>query len=155
MMQDLIIARIVHVLAVVGWIGGVWFVTLVIFPVVRRTAEPTERLKAFHRIESGFAPIARWLVMLAGASGFWITARADLWSRFASANFWWMHLMLGLWIVFMLMLFVAEPLVLHARMAASTKPAQDFERMAKLHMLLSAIGLLAVLGAVGGSHGLL
>ncbi len=153
-MQDLVIARIVHVLAIIGWIGGVWFVTLVIFPVVRRTSKPDERLKAFHRIESGFAPIARWLVLLAGASGFWITARADLWSRFASGSFWWMQVMFGLWVVFMLMLFVAEPLVLHAKMEMTTQPARDFERMAKLHVILSAIGLIAVLGAVGGSHGL-
>lgn len=154
-MQDLVIARIVHVLAIIGWIGGVWFVTLVIVPVVRRMAAPDERLRAFHRIETGFAPFARWLVLMAGASGFWITARADLWSRFADANFWWMHLMLALWAVFMLMLFVAEPLVLHARMETSTQPVADFERMAKLHSILSAIALVTVLGAVGGSHGLL
>jgi hypothetical protein len=39
--MDIVIARIVHVLAVVLWIGGVGFVTTVLFPAVRRS----ERLR--------------------------------------------------------------------------------------------------------------
>ena len=36
--------------------------------------------------------------------------RGDLWGRFGEARFWWMHAMVGLWLVFALMLFVIEPL---------------------------------------------
>jgi len=31
-----IVARIVHVLAVVVWVGGVWFVTAVVLPAMRK-----------------------------------------------------------------------------------------------------------------------
>ena len=83
-----------------------------------------------------------------------MVARADLWSRFTDGRFWWMHLMTGLWTIFVLMLFVVEPLHLHRRLAASPAPEADFARMTRLHQLLSAISIIAIFGAVGGSHGL-
>lgn len=154
MMQDFVIARIVHVVAVLFWIGGVAFVTLVVMPATRRQHQGEDRLAAFHRIESRFAPQARLWVLLAGASGFWMAWRADMWGRFADPHFWWMHAMVALWLVFMVMLFVIEPLFLHRRMAASSAPAGDFARMETMHRILLAAAVLTLAGAVGGSHGL-
>lgn len=153
-MDDVQIARIVHVVSVLFWIGGVGFVTLVLIPSVRAAYAPEERLHAFHAMEQRFAPQARLWVALAGLSGFWMTWRADLWSRFADPRFWWMHAMVGLWALFALMLYVAEPLFLHRRMAQSTQPAVDFDRMDLLHRLLLALACLVIVGAVGGGHGL-
>ena len=152
--DDMTLARILHVIAIVGWIGGVWFVTFVVMPALSRSEAPETRLAAFHRIESGFAPQARIWVLLAGASGFWMTHRADLWSRFADLHFWWMHAMLALWTVFALMLFVIEPLFLHKRMAESQTPRADFLRMVAMHRALSVIAVVTVFGAMGGAHGL-
>ena len=153
MFDDLTLARIIHSVAIIGWIGGVWFVTFVVMPAIRREPEPDNRLSAFHRIEAGFAPQARLWVALAGASGFWMTARAGLWARFADQHFWWMHAMLALWTIFALMLFVIEPLFLHKRMMMSETPADDFRRMEWAHRLLSTLGLVTVAGAMGGAHG--
>lgn len=55
-MDDFIVARIVHVVSVLLWIGGVAFVTLVLIPSIRAAHDPDERLAAFHRIEGRFAP---------------------------------------------------------------------------------------------------
>ena len=148
------LARSLHVAAIVGWIGGVWFVTLVVMPAITRSEPPASRLSAFHRIEQGFAPQAKFWVLLAGASGFWMTHQAGLWDRFADPGFWWMHAMLALWTVFAVMLFVAEPLFLHRRMARSPTPEADFGRMVAMHRLLSALALVTVIGATGGAHGL-
>src|SRR6185312_5919300 len=52
--MDVTVARIVHVLSVVLWIGGVGFVTAVLFPAVRRTEPPERRLEAFGKFESLF-----------------------------------------------------------------------------------------------------
>jgi uncharacterized membrane protein len=38
-MTDVIIARALHVLGVVIWIGGVWMVTAVVLPGLRRPAD--------------------------------------------------------------------------------------------------------------------
>ena len=152
--DDFTLARLIHVVAVAAWIGGVWFVTFVVIPAIVRSDVPAERLAAFHRIEGRFAPQARWWVLLAGLSGFWMTWRADLWSRFAEPQMWWMHAMVALWLVFAIMLFIAEPLVLHRRMASSPEPERDFARMATMHRVLSIAGFVTVAGAVGGAHGL-
>jgi uncharacterized membrane protein len=154
MFDDLTLARAVHVLSIVGWIGGVWFVTFVVMPAIARSEPPEARLAAFHRIEAGFAPQARIWVLLAGASGFWMVWRADMWTRFAEPGFWWMHAMVGLWTVFAVMLFVLEPLVLHRRMEHSQTPEADFWRMRAMHQALSALALVTVLGAMAGAHGL-
>lgn len=152
---DFAFARVVHIVAIVGWIGGVWFVTFVVMPAIVRNEPPAARLVAFHRIEQGFAPQARIWVVLAGLSGFWMTWRADLWSRFANAEFWWMNSMLGLWMIFAVMLFIAEQLFLHKRMAHSPTPAADFQRMITMHHILSIAAFVTVLGAMSGMHGLL
>lgn len=153
--DDLAVARMLHVASIVGWIGGVWFVTFVVMPAITQTEPPEQRMAAFHRIEQGFAPQARFWVLLAGISGLWMAWRANMWSRFADAAFWWMHAMIGLWLVFFLMLFIAEPLFLHQRMARSAAPAADFARLVWLHRMLSIAALVTTLGAMAGAHGLI
>jgi len=153
-MDDFNIARAVHILAVLMWIGGVAFVTLVIIPSVRLNNPPEARLAAFERIEGRFAPQARIWVLLAGASGFWMVHRGQLWSRFADPQFWWMHAMVGLWALFIVILFVGEPLVIHRRMRASPAAEADFRRLDWGHRLLFLLATITVLGAAGGSRGL-
>lgn len=152
-MADFIIARAVHVLAIIAWIGGVAFVTTVLMPSIRRGFPSEERLMTFHRFEARFAPQASFWVLLAGASGFWMTWRADLWHRFADASYWWMHAMVAIWAAFFLMLFLIEPLFLHRRMDTSRDPGRDFARMEWMHRIVLLLSLLTALGATAGSHG--
>ncbi|WP_150295506.1 hypothetical protein [Sphingobium estronivorans] len=154
-MDDITMARAIHVLAVLLWIGGVAFVTLVVMPSIRNSNRPEERLRAFHRLEGRFAVQARIWVLLAGGSGFWMIYRAHMWERFADPHFWWMHAMLGVWLIFAAMLFVIEPRFLHRRMEQSVRPAADFRRMEWTHRLLLIFALGTVAGAVAGSHGLI
>ncbi len=154
-MDDFTIARVVHVASVLLWIGGVAFVAMVAMPAIRRQSQASERLSVFQKFENGFAWQARIWVLLAGASGFWMTWRADLWDRFLDARFWWMHAMVIIWVFFMIMLFVLEPLFLHRRMAESSDPGSDFARMERVHRILNILALVTVMGAVAGSHGLI
>src|SRR3546814_1406299 len=50
-MDDFTIARVLHVLAVSMWMGGVAFVTTIVMPFIRRSSPPAERLEAFHHFE--------------------------------------------------------------------------------------------------------
>ena len=152
-MNDFILARAIHVLSVVMWIGGVAFVTTVAMPAIRRSSPPAERLAAFHRFESVFVWQARAWVLLAGASGLWMIWRADMWSRFQDGQYWWMHAMVCLWLIFALMLFVIEPFFLHRKMAHAADPARVFARMEWMHRVLLALALITVAAAVMGSHG--
>ena len=156
-MNDLVIARALHVLGVVLWIGGVSFVTTVLLPAVRRLKAPDQRVAFFEKIEGRFAWQARATTLLVGISGFYITWVWNLWARFVSVQFWWMHAMVLVWVVFTVMLFVAEPLFLHRwfRRSAEKNPERVFQLIERLHWVLLGISLVTVLGAVAGSHGLL
>lgn len=154
-MDDLAIARAIHVLSVVHWIGGVAMVTAVILPAVARLAEPARRLELFHAVESRFSAQARVSVPLAGITGFYMTDRLGAWDRFADPAFWWMHAMVLVWTLFMIVLFVAEPLFLHrwfrARMEAA--PERTFAFVRRAHWILLALASVTVAGAVLGVHG--
>jgi uncharacterized membrane protein len=156
-MDDVTIARGLHVLAVVLWIGGVGFVTTVLLPAVGRVADPKNRLTLFEQAERRFAWQARATTLIAGLSGFYMAWRLDLWDRFRLPAYWWMHAMVLVWLVFTLMLFVLEPLVLDRRWAerARTEPESTFRLIQRLHWTLLTISLITVLGAVLGAHGVL
>ena len=155
-MDDVVVARALHVVGVVLWIGGVGFVTTVLLPTIRRAKSQKERVSLFERIEGRFAWQARATTLLVGASGFYITSVWDLWSRFQSISYWWMHAMVLVWLVFTVMLFIVEPLFLHRWFLRSAKerPESTFRLIERLHWVLLAISLVTVLGAVIGSHGM-
>jgi uncharacterized membrane protein len=153
--NDYLLARALHVAAVVLWIGGVAFVTTALLPALRGLGDPAQRLALFEAVESRFARQARWTTLLAGASGFWLAWRLDAWSRFAEPRYWWMHAMVAIWALFTLMLFVLEPLWLRRgfRERAERDPEGTLARVSRLHRVLLAVSLLTVLGAAAGSHG--
>jgi uncharacterized membrane protein len=156
-MDDTAIARAVHVLAIVIWIGGVGMVTLVLLPAVRGLKAPAERIAFFEAVERRFARQSRTTTLLAGLSGFYLVDQLNLWSRFADPSYWWMHAMVGIWALFTLMLFVAEPLFLHRWMLERAERAPDstFVLVLRLHRVLLGLGVLTILGAVAGAHGVI
>lgn len=87
-MDDLTIARALHVLALVHWIGGVSMVTLVLLPGIMKSVPASERLGLFELIEGKFAMQARASTLLAGASGLWMVFRLGASERFADISFW-------------------------------------------------------------------
>lgn len=156
-MDDLAIARALHVLAVVHWIGGLSIVTLVLLPGLIRVVPAVERLTLFELIEGRFAFQARISTLVAGASGFWMTYRLAAWERFTEPRFWWMHAMVAVWAIFIFMLFVAEPLFLnrwfHAR--AMRDSGGTFRLVLRLHIAVLTLSLITVSAAVLGAHGAL
>lgn len=154
-MNDVIAARALHVLAVVIWIGGVSMATLVVLPAVRRGELGQDRLQAFQAIEHRFAWQARAAIIVVGLTGFYMTWRLDLWDRFRTAGFWWMHAMVCLWLLFAVILFVAEPFILHRhfRKWALERPEAAFVWLHRAHCVLLALGVVTILGAVAGSQG--
>jgi len=153
--DDASVARALHVLGVVLWIGGVGFVTTVLLPAVRRMKDPGERVAFFEKVEGRFAWQARGTTLLVGASGLYLVHAWDLWDRFAQPAYWWMHAMVFVWAVFSAMLFMAEPLFLHRWFLAraTRRPEATFRLIQVMHWVLLAISLVTVLGATMGSHG--
>lgn len=109
----------------------------------------------FEAVEGRSAWQARLATLLTGASGFYMAWALDLWDRFHQLEYWWMGAMVLLWTIFMVMLFVVDPFLLHRWLHRETAvaPARAFRRMAVLHWLLLVFGLITIAGAVAGSHG--
>ena len=148
------IARALHLLGVVLWIGGVAMVTLVLLPSIRATAGP-HRMALFERLEHRFARQSRWTTVLVGGSGLYLVHSANLWHRFGELDYWWMHAMLFVWAAFMIVLFVLEPLVLHRWFAerARERPESALRIISGMHWLLPSASLITIAGAAAGSHG--
>ena len=153
--MGLAIALALHIVAIVLWIGGVAMVTTVLLPAVRRFKSAEERVAFFERVERRFAWQARGTTVLAGASGFYMVDRLDLWSAFSALDYWWLDAMALLWLVFTLMLFVAEPLFLDRwfEEQARQAPERTFALIERLHWVLLALSLATIFGAVAAIHG--
>lgn len=156
-MDDIVIARVVHILALVHWIGGVALVTLVILPAVGRMPDPSSRMERFEEIEGQFSLQAKFSVTVAGLSGFYMTYRMNAWYRFADPQFWWMPAMVFVWAVFTFVLFIAEPVFLHAwfHRRARLDPAGTFALVQFAHWVLLMLGVITIAGAALGAHGVL
>lgn len=154
-MEDFIAARVLHVLSVVFWIGGVAMVTTILLPSVRQFKTAEERVAFFEQVEGRFALQSRITTVLAGLSGFYLVHILNAWSRFGQAEYWWMTMMVVVWIIFTLMLFVLEPLFLHKLFIrkAQAEPEKTFSTIQKMHWLLLIVSLVTMAGAVAGSHG--
>lgn len=156
-MDDLTVARAVHVLAVIHWIGGVAFVTAVILPAIAAFEAPSRRFALFEAIEHRFSAQVKISVPVAGLSGAWMAWRLDAWSRFLEPAGWWLAAMALVWLLFMAILFVVEPLLLrgwfHGRVSAD--PAGAFRFVQRAHVILLLAGMTVAAAGVLGAHGLL
>jgi uncharacterized membrane protein len=154
-MGSVTIARALHVLAIVHWIGGVTMVTLVLLPGIMRHIPVEKRLALFEMIEGRFACQARISTLIAGLTGFCMTHELGAWYRFTDPDFWWMHAMVAVWAAFTIVLYVAEPLFLHRwfHKRASRDPEGTFQLVQRLHMLLLTLSLVTVGASVLGAHG--
>jgi uncharacterized membrane protein len=139
-MHDLAIARAIHVLAVVVWIGGVAMVTTVILPMVRRAPMPADGLVLLEAVERRFIWQARIGTLLVAGSGFYMVQRLDLRDRFRNIEFWWMHAMVLLWLIFTFILFIGEPL---AARTQETRFAAGIEAPTLVHAM-APLGAAAV-----------
>lgn len=155
-MEGFVLARVLHVLGVVLWIGGVALVTLVLLPAARSRGDAAEGMAWFEVIEARFARQARWATLITGLTGFYMLSVLDAWGRYLDPRFWWVHAMTAIWALFTVALFVLEPLWLHRalRRWSERNPAGALRFLQGAHAVLLLLSLLTVAGAVAGSHGL-
>lgn len=148
------VARALHVAAVVHWIGGLMFVTFVVLPGLG-DLPPDQRAAGFAAVERRFAKQARISVAIAGLTGFYLMQVLGLWSSLGDPHMWRLVAMLALWTIFAIMLFVAEPLFLHALFdkRAANDPVGTHALLLRMHRILTAVAVVTILGTVAGAHG--
>ena len=155
MFEYVVLARAVHVLALVHWIGGVAIVTTIVLPAARKSPSAPEAIAAFERFEHRFAAQVRISIALVGLSGLYMLYAFDGWERFQYLSFWWLHLMVAVWIAFALMVYVLEPLLIHRvfRERALQNKHRAFAMAIRLHYAALAISAFAIGAGVLGAHG--
>jgi len=148
------VARALHVAAVVHWIGGLMFVTFVVLPNLG-DLPADQRAAGFAAVERRFAGQARISVAIAGVTGFYMMQVFGLWGSLADPHMWRLGAMLALWTLFAFMLFVAEPLFLHAMFdrRAAIDPLGTHALLLRMHRILTAVALVVIVGTVAGAHG--
>ncbi len=155
--DDLALARAIHVLALVHWIGGVAVVTTIVLPAARRLSDAKQAVAAFESFERRFAAQARISILLAGLSGVYMLIKLDAWSRFAYSSFWWLDLMVAVWLIFAAMVYVLEPLIIHRRFHAFALRDKEraFAVATWLHAAALTFSAAAIAAGVLGAHGAL
>lgn len=156
MMIDFALARAVHLLALVHWIGGVAVVTTIVLPRARALPDVHEALAAFEGFEHRFVAQVRVSILLAGLSGFYMLLnKMQAWERLLDPAFWWLMLMVAVWTVFALMVFVLEPLVVHRlfRDYALRDRERAFALAIRLHAVALTVAIAAIAAGVVGAHG--
>lgn len=130
-------------------------VTTVLIPAIKKIKSKDEQIKTFEQIEGRFALQAKITTLLTGLTGFYMMYELNAWNRYFDYRFWWIHAMTLIWVIFSIILYVLEPLVLHKifKNYANKNPEKTFRIIHRAHWILLALSLITTAGAVAGCHG--
>jgi uncharacterized membrane protein len=140
---------IIHLLSIVLWIGGLAFVTIVMFPTIRGIEDPLAQIKVFLGVEKKFSALARIYVLIAGATGITLFFRKGgfVWFRSSSAIQDMLIYKFVLWIIFVVALFGAEKHLLKILVSQQAAPEKAFRVLGIMHwVMLFLTGLAIVFG---------
>jgi len=144
----------VHVLAVVIWIGGVAFVTMIVFPMIMRMEGSLEKVIFFQGMEHRFAKIAKTAVFITGLTGSWLLYLTGEWKILFTVQAIGPTVMLLVWTLYVLvLLFEAKLFKLIFSGESQQDTAKIFSRLSAFHWVVLALSLLAVAIGVWAGHG--
>ncbi len=151
--------HIVHLLTVILWIGGLGFVTILIFPLLTRTSDPLEKVLLFQRIEHRFAPLAKVYNVVVGVSGFTMLFLMGWHRHLLSPGGVPLLFMILVWFFWAVMLFGLEPLVIKKLLDRMEKNTEEmdidgvFGMVNRVHWVLLVISLAAAAAGAVFVHG--
>jgi len=143
-----VISLIIHVLSIVMWIGGVAFVTIIVFPMIQRVQGSLEQVMMFQGIEHRFSRIAKVLVILTGLSGIYLIYEKGL-----SPG---VLIMIFVWTLYASLLFFLEKLLFKRLFAKPSgeqlKTGQIFFRLQIFHWFVLTLSFLAIAAGIWTAH---
>lgn len=144
----------VHVLGVVIWIGGVSFVTIIVFPMLTRIEGSIEKVIFFQGVEHRFARIAKICVAIVGITGVWLLSITNGWSQLFTWRGIGITLMLVVWAFYVLvLLFEGKLFKALFKDEAQQDMSKIFTKLTAFHWLVLALSLSAVFLGVFAGHG--
>lgn len=144
----------IHVIGVVLWIGGVAFVTMVVFPMIMRMENSLEKVLFFQGVEHRFAKIAKTSVVVVGVTGILLLYITGEWNIMFKASGIGPTLMAILWLFYVLVLmFEGRLFKAIFKGEAQQDTAKVFYRLSAFHWVILGLSLLAVGVGVWAGHG--
>ncbi|MEO5355921.1 MAG: hypothetical protein H7844_01320 [Nitrospirae bacterium YQR-1] len=145
----------VHVVSILIWIGGVVFVTTVVFPMIVRMEDSMEKVFFFQGVEQRFAKIAKVFVLIAGLTGGVLIYLKDVLHTLFHKDGFYLTLMLILWTIFLTVLTFEKKLfniIFKGEAQHDTK--KIFMRLTMFHWIIMCVSLVIVfLGVYQGHKG--
>ncbi|MBF0517382.1 MAG: hypothetical protein HQK97_09755 [Nitrospirae bacterium] len=143
----------IHVVAIVVWIGGVVFVTTVVFPVIMTMEDSMEKVIFFQGTERRFANIAKGSVVVAGVTGVTLLQLEHRWSVLFS----WAGIgptaMLIVWTMFVfLLLFESAIFKILFGGSAQHDSKAIFRKLSAAHWVVMLISLMVIALGVYTNH---
>ncbi len=142
-----------HVATVVLWIGGVGFVTVIIFPLIARMTNSFEAVMLFQGVEHRFARHAKIYVALTGITGFLLLYFTRLWYLMFTWKGLGITLMFIAWLFYLLVL-IFEKRIFKKLFSSPEKFDQKkvFAILGIFHWVVLGISMLAVFVGVWWAH---
>ena len=150
---------IIHVLAVILWIGGLAFVTILIFPSLYKMQEALQKVLFFQRIEHRFAPLARIYSATVGITGIVMLVHTGWYKLLFTGEGLFLTIMFLIWVFWIVMLFGLEPLVIKKMLESMAKSGDKmeidsvFKRMNVMHWVLLFVSMVAAASGIIFAHG--
>ncbi len=144
----------IHVTTIVLWIGGVAFVTIIIFPMLLKMEDSFEKVMMFQRVENKFAKQARFYAWTAGITGGILLYMTGQYNALFTMNTIGVTVMLIVWLVYILVL-TFEKRVFKVLFSQPEKldAAKIFVRLNAFHWVVLGLSLAAVFIGVWAGHG--
>ena len=155
------ILHIIHLLTVILWIGGLAFVTTMIFPMLLKTQNALEKVLLFRRIEHRFARVARAYNVIVGVTGFAMLFTMGWHKTLLTRPGIPLLIMTLIWVFWFVMLFGLEPVLIKKMLDNMAKSGDKLEidtifaKMNRMHWLMLLISLVAAAAGAVFAHGLL
>lgn len=144
----------IHVLGIVVWIGGVAFVTAIVFPMILRMEGSLEKIVFFQGVEHRFAKIAKATVVIVGITGGWLLELTGEWRILFTTAGIGPTLMLIVWTFYVLvLLFEAKLFKVIFRGEAQQDTEKVFHRLSAFHWFVLGLSFLAIAVGVWAAHG--
>lgn len=137
-----------HVLSVVIWIGGVAFVTVIIFPVLTRIEDSIAKVSFFMGFEKRFQLLAKILVIVVGLTGVILFLNRGGFKSLASEE----SILLGykfiIWLFYFVLLFGGEKRLMSTLVSPETSPEKAFKRLSLFHWGVLILSLIAIIAGI-------
>jgi len=143
-----------HVTTIVLWIGGVAFVTIIIFPMLLGMEDSFEKVLMFQRVENKFARHARYYAGIAGITGGILLSITGQYKELFTRNTVGVSFMLLVWLFYALVL-IFEKTVFGVLFSDPKKldASKIFFRLNVFHWAILGLSLAAVFIGVWSGHG--